>query len=230
MRLFITGTAGFIGFHLARRLLADGHAVTGYDGVTDYYDLALKRARLAELARASGFRRDRGHAGGCDAAGGVDCATAAAGHRGASRRAGGRALQPRAAAELYRAPTWSARPTCWRRCAPASRRICSSPRPARSMAATPRCRLPRPTGATRRFRSMRRPRRRARRWCIPMPICSASPSTCLRFFTVYGPWGRPDMALFKFVAAILEGRADRRLWRRQDAAGLHLCRRPRRGH
>jgi len=60
VHFFITGTAGFIGFHLARRLLADGHAVTGYDGVTDYYDPALKRARLAELAAFGGFRQVAG--------------------------------------------------------------------------------------------------------------------------------------------------------------------------
>lgn len=55
MRVFITGVAGFIGFHLARRLLADGHQVTGFDGVTPYYDPGLKRARLAELMRVKGF-------------------------------------------------------------------------------------------------------------------------------------------------------------------------------
>ena len=48
------------------------------------------------------------------------------------------------------------------------------------------------------------------------------PTTGLRFFTVYGPWGRPDMAMFLFTKAILAGRADRRFQLRQDAAGLHL--------
>ena len=42
MKVFVTGTAGFIGFHLARRLIADGHEVLGYDGMTQYYDVALK--------------------------------------------------------------------------------------------------------------------------------------------------------------------------------------------
>ena len=42
MHVLITGTAGFIGFHLARRLLADGHTVVGYDALTDYYDRSLK--------------------------------------------------------------------------------------------------------------------------------------------------------------------------------------------
>ena len=55
------------------------------------------------------------------------------------------------------------------------------------------------------------------------------PTTGLRFFTVYGPWGRPDMALFLFTKAILDGRADRRLQPRQDGARLHLYRRHRRG-
>ena len=49
MRFFITGTAGFIGFHLARRLLAEGHEVFGLDGMTPYYDPKLKEARNAIL-------------------------------------------------------------------------------------------------------------------------------------------------------------------------------------
>ena len=56
MRYLITGTAGFIGFHLARRLLADGHDVTGFDGMTRYYDVRLKQARNAVLARSDRFR------------------------------------------------------------------------------------------------------------------------------------------------------------------------------
>ncbi|HUH49061.1 MAG TPA: NAD-dependent epimerase/dehydratase family protein, partial [Mycoplana sp.] len=50
MRYFITGTAGFIGFHLARRLLEEGHEVVGLDGMTQYYDVSLKEARNAALA------------------------------------------------------------------------------------------------------------------------------------------------------------------------------------
>jgi len=56
MRFLITGTAGFIGYHLAMRLLADGHAVTGYDAVTDYYDVRLKQKRLDNLAKSQNFR------------------------------------------------------------------------------------------------------------------------------------------------------------------------------
>jgi UDP-glucuronate 4-epimerase len=53
--VLITGAAGFIGFHLARRLLADGHAVVGVDDLNDYYDPQLKRDRLAELDHEPGF-------------------------------------------------------------------------------------------------------------------------------------------------------------------------------
>lgn len=56
MRIFITGTAGFIGFHLARRLLAQGHLVDGFDGMTTYYDVSLKEARRALLLPSNGYR------------------------------------------------------------------------------------------------------------------------------------------------------------------------------
>ena len=55
MRCFITGTAGFIGFHLARRLLAEGHEVTGFDGLTPYYNVKLKHMRHAALAQYPAF-------------------------------------------------------------------------------------------------------------------------------------------------------------------------------
>src|SRR5262245_47427400 len=56
MRIWVTGSAGFIGYHLAARLCADGHRVTGLDGFTPYYDLAMKEARHRVLARSNRFR------------------------------------------------------------------------------------------------------------------------------------------------------------------------------
>ena len=56
MRFLITGTAGFIGFHLARRLMEAGHWVCGVDGMTPYYDVTLKQARHAVLERSNAFK------------------------------------------------------------------------------------------------------------------------------------------------------------------------------
>ena len=56
MRIWVTGSAGFIGFHLAQRLAEDGQLVTGLDGFTPYYDLRMKEARHAILARSNAFR------------------------------------------------------------------------------------------------------------------------------------------------------------------------------
>ena len=57
----VTGTAGFIGYHLAERLIAEGREVVGIDCVNDYYDTSLKEARLAQLARHRGFTNHRVH-------------------------------------------------------------------------------------------------------------------------------------------------------------------------
>jgi UDP-glucuronate 4-epimerase len=53
--VLVTGAAGFIGYHLAARLLADGHAVIGLDNLSDYYSVHLKHARLTELGKHKGF-------------------------------------------------------------------------------------------------------------------------------------------------------------------------------
>ena len=59
-RVLITGTAGFIGFHLVNVLLAEGLRVHGYDGMTDYYDVALKHRRHAMLLQNSDFSATQG--------------------------------------------------------------------------------------------------------------------------------------------------------------------------
>ena len=56
MKILLTGAAGFIGYHVAERLLAAGHQVTGIDNLNDYYEVSLKQARLARLTPHDQFR------------------------------------------------------------------------------------------------------------------------------------------------------------------------------
>ena len=60
MKIFITGTAGFIGFHLSKLLLEEGFIVHGYDAMTDYYDVSLKNRRHEILEKYSNFTCDVG--------------------------------------------------------------------------------------------------------------------------------------------------------------------------
>ena len=53
MQIIITGAAGFIGFHLCKRLLKEGKNIIGIDNMNDYYDVSLKRSRLEELYKSS---------------------------------------------------------------------------------------------------------------------------------------------------------------------------------
>ncbi|WP_240229500.1 NAD-dependent epimerase/dehydratase family protein [Devosia lacusdianchii] len=201
MNVFVTGTAGFIGYHLARRLLDEGHSVTGFDGLTDYYDVSLKRARLGELAGYERFTLIEGRVEdaqllrqsleGADAEIVVHLA-AQAGVRYSLEQPASyvqanlvgtanlleavRALPPRHFLFASSSSVYGGNQQ-----APFSE-LHSADLPLSFYAATKK-------GGEAMVHAY------SHLWAIP--------STSLRFFTVYGPWGRPDMALFKFVAAIL---------------------------
>lgn len=204
-RVFITGTAGFIGYHLARALLDAGHAVAGFDGLTDYYDTALKRRRHAMLLQHPGFAATEAM---LEDRAALDAAidgfepdviihlAAQAGVRYSLEN-------PRAYVDANLMGTFNVMEAARRH---AVRHL--------MMASTSSV-----YGA-----NTDTPFKETDKADTPMTIYAATkkategmghsyahlydlPTTMFRFFTVYGPWGRPDMALFKFVKATLEGRA-----------------------
>jgi UDP-glucuronate 4-epimerase len=202
MRILVTGTAGFIGFHLARRLLADGHEVVGYDALTDYYDVQLKRDRLALLTPLPGFRqvtaRLENRAALREAAEGAECIIHLAAQAGVRYSI----EAPQTYIDSNLVGSWNVLDV--------AREV--QPRHL-LMASTSSV-----YGGNEKI-----PFAEADRADEPMSLYAATkksmeamahsqahlhgiPSTMFRFFTVYGPWGRPDMALFKFTDAILNDR------------------------
>ncbi len=113
MRVFVTGTAGFIGFHLAKRLLDAGHLVDGFDGMTPYYDPHLKEARRAILQRTNGYRDTIAMLEDMEALY-PRRRTGRAGSHHSSRRAGRRALLARRIRAPMSTPISSAPSTSWR--------------------------------------------------------------------------------------------------------------------
>src|SRR5690606_30509417 len=203
MKVFITGTAGFIGFHLARRLLAEGHEVVGYDGMTPYYDVSLKTARHAILSREPRFRAVEAM---LEDAARLEAEIAAFApeivvHLAAQAGVRYSLEAPEAYVSANLVGTFNLLEALRRH--------------------TPRHFLFASTssvyGGNDEF-----PFAEADRTDFPVSLYAATkkageamshsyahpfsvPTTCFRFFTVYGPWGRPDMALFKFVDAIEKG-------------------------
>jgi UDP-glucuronate 4-epimerase len=204
MKVLVTGSAGFIGFHIARRLLQDGHAVAGIDSMVPYYDLRLKEARHAILAQYPGFRAYP-----------LDLAEVAPLERllaaeapevvvHLAAQAGVRYALEHPASYIHSniLGTYSLFEAC--RQHPVRHLLMASTSSA--------------YGA-----NTEMPFRETDAVATPLNIYAASklatehighsyahlwnqPITAFRFFTVYGPWGRPDMAPFKFTDAILHGR------------------------
>lgn len=200
MRVFLTGSAGFIGMHLARRLLAAGHAVFGYDGLTTYYDVRLKHDRLAELARLPGFTNTIGPL--------EDSATLTAAYREAApdivihlaAQAGVRnpLSMQRTYLDANLTGTFNLLELC--RIAPPRHLLFAS---SSSVYGQTDGSPSRETDNTDRPISLYAATKKSgEAMTYSYAHLFGLPVTALRFFTVYGPWGRPDMALFKFVDAI----------------------------
>ena len=204
LKYFVTGTAGFIGFHLAKRLLDDGHSVTGFDGMTPYYDVSLKARRHAILGGYDQFRPVIGMLEDKDPllVAAQDAEPDAIIHLAAQAGVRYSLENPKAYVDSNLIGSWNVL------------EVAKQVRPAHLLLASSSSVY----GANEKI-----PFAEDDRADEPMTLYAATkksmelmahsyahlyriPTTAFRFFTVYGPWGRPDMALFKFVEAIINDR------------------------
>lgn len=203
MKVIVTGAAGFIGFHLARRLLSEGASVVGVDNFNDYYDPSLKEARAKLLASEGDFEMVR-----LDVADGT-----ALGHLVAeygpdrvvhlAAQAGVRySLEnPDAYVQSNLVGFANVLEAC--RHAKVPHLVYASSSSVyggnRDMPFSVEDRVDHPL-------SLYAASKKANELMAhTYSHLFGLPTTGLRFFTVYGPWGRPDMALFLFTRAILSG-------------------------
>jgi UDP-glucuronate 4-epimerase len=202
--ILVTGAAGFIGFHVARRLLENGQRVVGLDNLNTYYDPKLKDARLAELAKMDGFRFAK-----IDLSDRAGMAALFAEHRfpfvvHLAAQAGVRysLVDPHAYVDSNLVGFTNILEGC--RCNGCQHLLYASS----SSVYGSNTRMPfsihdnvdHPLslyGASKKANELM-----AHSYSHLFKL----PSTGLRFFTVYGPWGRPDMAMWLFASAIVEGR------------------------
>lgn len=203
MRVFITGTAGFIGFHLARALLREGFTVHGYDGMTNYYDVTLKNRRHTILHQFPGFfateallQDDTALQDAVDT-----CAPDVIVHLAAQAGVRYSLENPRAYIDANVIGSFNI--------LEAARRHNVRHMLIASTSSVYGANTDMPYAETHKADTQMSFYAATKKACEAMGHVYAHlhgiPVTMFRFFTVYGPWGRPDMALFKFTDAILKG-------------------------
>jgi UDP-glucuronate 4-epimerase len=204
MRYLVTGSAGFIGYHVATRLLAQGDEVVGVDNLNAYYDPRLKVARLARLTGQPGFRFER-----------LDLADRSGMERLFAEGSFSRVIHLAAQAGV--------RYSLENPHAYTESNITGFLNVLEGCRAGGCGHLVFASSSSVYGANTRMPLSVHQHTDHPVSLYAATkkanevmahayshmhglPATGLRFFTVYGPWGRPDMALFIFTKAILEGR------------------------
>ncbi len=203
-RFLVTGAAGFIGFHVARALLGSGYKVLGLDSLNDYYDVRLKQSRLAQIGGTDGFSFEKTDLS--DAS-----ATQSVFEKYKPHRVIHLAAQPGVRYSLENPSAYiSANISGFLNVLEA----CRATRPEHLIYAS---------SSSVYGINARPPYSVSDKSDHPVSLYAASkksnelmahsyshlfdlPATGLRFFTVYGPWGRPDMAVYSFTEAISEGR------------------------
>jgi UDP-glucuronate 4-epimerase len=209
VRVLVTGNAGSIGFHVARALMARGDAVAGFDSVNDYYDVGLKEARLAELDRAAAaagadyrFLRadlaDRAAVEAVFAAGPFDRVIHLAAQAGVRHSL----EHPLAYVSANLVGFAHLLEACRHAAVPHLTYASTSS----VYGANTTMPFTEDQGVGHPLQLYAATKRANELMAHAYAHLYRLPCTGLRFFTVYGPWGRPDMAPMIFAGAILEGR------------------------